>query len=185
MNPAIRRALAIRGGLALALFALLVVLAATSSPQFPWPVFLTFFTVVVTLLVIWSVFCDRKLAVRAGRGTAPWTGSLARWTQQFAAVSIERAGQVALQAVANVGGRGVEFVDASTAIGWIGLSWTNMAERQEYELAVVLAPDSNGGTCFTCCARPRWSLTMRGGEKSLRLSESLGSEVERLVAGPS
>jgi len=177
-----RRALLWRSGLALLAFGVLIGFAALSSPQPPWPGFLALSAAFLAYAVLMSTFGDRKLAVRAGRGDEPpWTGSGARWTEHLSGTPFGTATTYAIRAITNVGGRNVELVNGSAAIGWVGSRWTNVPEWQEYELAVVVSPVRGGGSCFTCCVRPRWKANLTWGSKSQRVAESLRSEVEKLV----
>ena len=186
MNPVIRRALLWRSGLALLVFGVIIGFAALSSPQPPWPpLFLPFFGAFFTYAVLMSTFGDRKLAVRAGRGDEPpWTGSGARCAEYLSGTPSGAATTYATRAITNVGGRNVELVNGSAAIGWVGSRWTNVPEWQEYELGIVVSPLRDGASCFTCCVRPRWKSTWTWGSKSQRLAESLRSEVEKLVGEP-
>jgi hypothetical protein len=183
-NSVLRRALLWRSGLALGVFVIGIGFGASTSPQPPWPILLAAVGGFLAFSVITSLFGDRQLAVRAGRGDAPWKGSAAGWTQYVCDSSIGAGPHVATQAIVNIGGRKVELVNGTAAVGWIGSSWVNLPEWQEYQLAVVVAQDSNGGTSFTCCARPRWKTRWGGASKSRRLALALRQEVVTMVSQP-
>jgi hypothetical protein len=170
-----------RTGLALAAYAVIIAFGASASPEPPWPFFLTVFGVFLTFCVVTSLMWDRKLAIRAGRTDAPWTGSSARWTQTFADTPLASASHFGLTAISKVGGRNAELISDWEAIGWTGSSLTNIPEWQEYQLDVLVSEVEDGQVCFTCSARPRWKLVWGGASKSARLAESLRCEVESLV----
>jgi hypothetical protein len=181
VNVEMRKALIWRSGLALAVFVVIIGFGASTSPQPPWPFYLSSFGLFLVFSVAMSLWGDRKLAARSGRLDAPWSGSNASWTQTFGHIPIQSASHVAAQAVSNAGGRGVQLVNSWEAIGWIGSSWVNVPEWQEYQLDVLVSQGAGGTTCFTCSTRPRWKVVWGGASKSKRLAESLRVEVERLL----
>ena len=152
VNPVLLRAYALRTALALVALAVFVGVVASSQTDPPWPFLLPVLVAILTYGVIASAVGDRKLAIRAGRGDAPWNGTYASWTQQTSATPVEVAASLAAQAISDVGGRNVELDNNLTAVGWIG---SNFPFWQEYQLAVVVSIGTEGLTTFTCCARPR------------------------------
>lgn len=181
VNPMMRKALVQRFGLALAVYAAIIGFAASTSPRPPWVLFLSLFGAFLIFSVVMSLLTDRQLAVRTGRADAPWIGSCAGWTQTFSNTPIDTARHYATQAICNIGGRKVVLINDWEAVGWIGSSWVNVPEWQEYQLDVLISVAWGGETCFTCSARPRWKMVWGGVSKSGRLAESLQREVERLV----
>ena len=95
---------------------------------------------------------------------------------------MEAAPQVALQAVTVVGEHKPALVSDWEAVGWIGSWWTNVPRFQEYQLDVFVSEGTDGMTCFTCSARPRWVMSWAGFTQSQRLVARLCQEVERLIA---
>ena len=181
MNPVIVRAFVLRGALAVAALLLLVGMAAGASSPPPWIPFVTFFGVFLTAVVIFSTFTDRRLMIRAGRENAPWLGSNARWCQFASPTPPAAAPGIAARAIADLGGRQVQVIHGSVAVGWIGTSWTNLPQFQEYQLSIVTSPDGSGGSTFTCCARPRWSTALLGASRSRSLADSLDTAVRRIT----
>ncbi len=181
MNPVIARAILFRGALAIAALLVLVGMATSTSSPPPWIPFVAFFGLFLTAVVIMSTFGDRRLMIAAGRETAPWLGSNARWCQFTVPTPPDTAPAIAARAVANVGGRRVVIIHDTVAVGWIGNSWTNLPQFQEYQLTIVTAPDGRGGSTFTCCARPRWSTALLGASRSRSLADSLDSAVRSIT----
>jgi len=181
VNRIIARAFVLRGALAIAALLLLVGMASSTSSPPPWIPFVTFFGVFLTATVIMTTFADRRLMVTAGRENAPWLGSNARWCQFTSPTPPDAAPGIAARAIANSGGRRVEVIHGSVAVGWIGSSWTNLPQFQEYQLSIVTSPNGSGGSIFTCCARPRWSTALLGASRSRSLGDSLDSAVRRFT----
>ncbi len=184
MNQVMRRAIAFRAALVLLAVVLATSLAASAPVPPPWPVwvllplfFLAFWSGVATI----SIVTDRRLAVRAGRASPPWTGSNARWAQFAHPMPLDTAVRLATDAISNMGGRGVEAVSGVMVTGWVGSVFTNLARWQQYQLAVALSWAPDGSTVFTSCARPRFGATLFGAPKSQRLAASLQDELLRLI----
>jgi hypothetical protein len=180
-----RRALVLRLTVLVLTLGSVAALASTAKPAPPWAQLMTFFGVFGLVVVAVSIRSDRRLLTRAGRGSAPWTGSNARWTQIFLSVNPDQARNMAERAIRAIGGNHVEWLDENTAIGWIGWVLTNLPEWQQYQLAIVISPGPGGGLTFTCCARPRASVALMGASKGQRLASALRSELEALNPGPS
>ena len=183
MNPELLRAFVLRGlvGVAVLVSVFLFTLIG-KSPVAPWLVAILF-APFVAFGVISLTLGDRKLAVRCGRENAPWNGSNSRWCQFNSSTRPAAAPSIAATAISEVGGRQVQIVHGSVAVGWIGSSWTNIPQFQEYQLSIVTAPNDSGGSTFTCCARPRWNSAKFGTSRSRSLSDALDSEVQRLTHG--
>jgi hypothetical protein len=151
-----------------------------TAPDPPWPILFLMTGAWAVAVGIGSTYSDRKLAIQAGREDAPWSGNRARWAQWHAQTRpITLPTDIALRAIANVGGRRPEFVNASTAVGWIGSSFPYL---REYQLAVVLSRGLEGETLFTCCARPRFKegFQTMGGFRSQRLGSRRPLARERI-----
>jgi hypothetical protein len=108
-------------------------------------------------------------------------GTLRPGPNGFRPCPIKSPTALSVRAISRAGGRDVKLVNGSTAIGWIGDPTTNVPDWQEYQLAVVVSPESDDRSCFTCCARPRWWAALAGATKSQRLAESLRAEIEKLA----
>jgi hypothetical protein len=179
VNPVLLKAFALREAVALILVAVLIV-CIPPSPSIA--IEALFFGPVATLMVIMTIFSDRKLALRAGRGDDPWNGPYVAWNQLASPTPVEAATAVGVRAIANVGGRDAGPVRETTAVGWIG---SNFPLFQEFELAVEASTESPGQTLFTCCARPRWSppflMISMSGLQNRRLVDSLSAELQSLI----
>ncbi len=160
---------------------LLALVASMPGANPPWPLLIGFFGVFGAIVITTSVFTDRRLSLRAGRGDAPWIGAQARWAAVETAVPITQAVGVARDAIRQAGGRDLSVNGDSIVVGWIGTVFTNLPQWQQYELAIVISPASNGGTQFICCARPRFSTTFLGGSRSYEIVSILESEIESLA----
>ena len=183
VNRVMVRAFLLRGALAIAALLVLAGMATSASSPPPWIPFITFFGVFLTAMVVTTTLADRRLQVRAGRENAPWLGSNASWCQFTTPTAPDAAPGIAAQAIASVGGRKVQIIHDSVAVGWIGNSWTNIPQFQEYQLSIVTSPDGSGGSTFTSCARPRWSTSLFGASRSHDLAVSLDSAVRKMTPG--
>jgi len=178
-NPEYARQLLLRIGLGgVAYLVLAVILLASSQP-----VGVAFFGVALVLYVFDVVYGDRRLAILSGRPLKPpWTGSNTSSAQVLADVPLKAGAQVALQAVTVVGKRRATLVSDWEAVSWIGYFWTNIPRLQEYQVDVFVSEGANGGTLFTCSARPRRVMSWGGITQSQKLVAGLVQEIERLTS---
>jgi hypothetical protein len=147
------------------------------------PVGVAFFGVALIGYLAEVVWGDRRLAVLSGRQRKPpWSGSNTSSAQVLAAVPLDTAPQIALQAVTFVGERKPVLVSDWEAVGWIGSWWTNVPRFQAYQLDVFVSEGPDGLTCFTCSARPRRVMSWAGITQSRKLVARLSRIVERLTA---
>jgi hypothetical protein len=175
------RALLFRIGLALVALLTAIGFGFASSPRPPWIPFVVVLSPFLAIFVTMSMFGDRRLMVRTGREDAPWLGDSARWCEVTSRIESETAPRLAAEAIANVGGRQVQIIHDSVAVGWIGLPWEPHLLPTTFQLSVVTTTDESGNTTFTCCARPRWAFATMGSFMSRRLADSLEQEVRRLI----
>jgi hypothetical protein len=179
-HPEYRRQLWLRVGLAVGLYIVVAVILLAASQ----PVGVAFFGVALIGSLAHYVWGDRRLAILSGRPLKPpWSGSNTSSAQVLGAVSLDEAARIALRAVTVVGERRPELVSDWEAVGWVGSPWTNIPRLQEYQLDVFVSEGTDGMTCFTCSARPRWVMSWAGITQGHRLVARLAQEVERLAQG--
>lgn len=173
--------MAFRLMLFLVMMALVIAFGAAAPTPPPWPLLIGFFFIFGLVVVTLSIVTDRRLAVRSGRASAPWTGSNARWVQFAYPVPLQRAIALAATALSQMGAQRVETVNDVMVTGWVGSALTNLPQWQQYQLAVGLAAAPDGTTVFTSCARPRSSMAYMGASKSQQLATALQNELWILV----
>jgi hypothetical protein len=178
-NPEYSRQLLLRIGLGGSLYLLLAVILLVSSQ----PVGAGLFGVVLVLYSFDVVYGDRRLAILSGRPLKPpWSGSNTGSAQVLAEVPLSAGAQVALCAVTLVGERRPALVSDWEAVSWIGYFWTNIPSLQEYQVDVFVSEGPNGGTLFTCSARPRRVMSLGGITQSQKLVARLVEEIERITS---
>jgi hypothetical protein len=145
-------------------------------------IFLGTFVVILACLAFANLKSDRKRQLRTPGSLFQEPSVDMPTSSATLSVTPERALDIALEAVENVGSGKVEIVDDSIVVGWIGSVWTNIPSLAQYQLLVRISMRPEPGmTQFTCQARPRSSMQFFGDKRSRELTGRLLSEVESLA----
>jgi hypothetical protein len=123
-----------------------------------------------------SILNDRKVAVRSGRWR-PATDRAGLTVPISTDLPFASAINVAERAIASTGARGVEVLDDRAVVGWVG------SLGNQYQIAIDVTRQPDGGTVLAFLARPRFATTLGGSRRSATLVATLREYVGR-VAGP-
>ena len=101
-------------------------------------IFLTVFLLMIAGGVIVLVRSDRKR--RPESGDAIRRALVSSAIPVIVSVNPQRAADIALEALRQVGARDAKMLDPSCAVGWVGNSLTNVPKYSEYQLIVAYVP---------------------------------------------
>ena len=85
----------------------------------PWIVPILMGALIVVMVTL-STFSDRRVALQRGRGDEPWSGTEGYWSSVDSDTPLPKAIQLAKEAIAESGGKGIGVFDGNTVIGWTG-----------------------------------------------------------------
>lgn len=141
----------------------------------------TAFLVMCISFAVVVICSDRKRAVRTVTGSAPDRTTLPPGTPVDVFVDPSTATQIAAGAIRQVGGRDITVLNDGSAVGWIGSSLTNIPSKMEYMVAVARITQPDGSIVLACSARPRFSSSLFGSQRSADLTRRLVAAVANLA----
>jgi len=147
-------------------------------------IFLTAFVAIIVGGAVVIYRADRRLTTSRAARSGRHTTSLPVGTPVDVFVDPATATRIARTAIQRIGGNDITLMDDGSAVGWIGLYWTNIPSKAQYMISVSRMIQSDGSVVLGCSCQPRFSTMMFGTRRSVDLTQRLVTEVSILAADP-